>query len=120
MHSNSSPEVRLFTDHQHDLIEALSKNPWEISNILLKEGLISSTVLDKMKVQVYTHHYKAILLVEALQEKIRRDPQMFGRLLDILSRCRLSETLVSNLQKLHHARGRYQRINSKCACVEIQ
>ena len=109
MHSNSSPEVRLFTDHQHDLIEALSKNPWEISNILLKEGLISSTVLDKMKVQVYTHHYKAILLVEALQEKIRSDPQMFGQLLDILSRCRLSETLVSNLRKLHRARGRYTR-----------
>lgn len=107
MQSHNSPEDKLFTDHRHDLIKALSKNPWEIANTLLKEGLISPNVVDKIKIQVYTHNYKATLLVEGLQEKVRScEPQTFNRLLDILSTCGLSETLVSNLRKCHAARGR--------------
>ena len=46
MHSsNNSPEVKLFADHRHDLIETLVKNPWEIANTLLKEGLVSAWLL---------------------------------------------------------------------------
>ena len=39
-------------------------------------------VMNKIKIQVYTHNYKAKLLVEALQEKIRHDPHKFDRLFD--------------------------------------
>ena len=106
MQSNNSPEDKLFIEHRHDLIKVLSKNPWETANILLKEGLISSTTMDKIKIQVYTHNYKAGLLVEAIQGKIGCDSQLFGQLVDTLSMCGLSETLVSNLRECHHARGK--------------
>ena len=106
MHSsNNSPEVKLFADHRHDLIETLAKNPWEISNTLLKEGLVSLAVMDKIKIQVYTHNYKAKLLVEALQEKIRHDPHKFDRLIDVLSTSGFSEDLVRDLRKRHHTKG---------------
>ena len=110
MQSKYSPEDELFINHRHDLIKTLTKNPWEIANTLLMEGLISLTVMHKIKIQVYTHSYKASLLVKGLQEKLRGcDPQMFHQLLDILSTYGLSEALVSNLRKCHHARGKVVR-----------
>lgn len=107
MHSNNSSEVKLFTDHRQDLIETLAKNPWMNATTLLKEGLISLTVMDKIKVQVYTHNYKAKLLVDALQEKIRHDSHKinFDQLLDFLSKCGFNESIISNLRKLRHAKG---------------
>ena len=111
MHSNNSPEViKLFTDHHHDLIETLVKNPWEIGNTLLKEGLISSAVMDKIKVQVYTHSYKAKLLVDALQEKISCDPCYFDQLLDVLSAYGFRKSIISNLRRVHHSKGRHLRL----------
>ena len=108
MHSsNNSPEVKLFADHRHDLIETLAKNPWEISNTLVKEGLVSSIIMDKIKIQVYTHNYKAKLLVEALQKKMKCDPCYFDRLLDILSTRGFSESLISDLRKHHHTKGKH-------------
>ena len=119
MHSNNSPEDMLFIDHRQDLIKALSKNPWETANTLLKEGLISLTTMDRIKIQVYTHSYKASLLVEAIQGKIRCDSQLFGRLVDTLSMCGLNETLVSNLHKCHHARGKITEVTRWKVCVLI-
>ena len=110
MQSNYSPEDELFINNRHDLIKTLTKNPWEIANTLLMKGLISLTVMHKIKIQVYTHSYKASLLVEDLQKKFRgRDPQAFHQLLDILSTYGLREALVSNLRKYHHTRGKVVR-----------
>ena len=115
MQSKYSPVDELFINHRHDLIKTLTKNPWEIASTLLMEGLISLTVMHKIKIQVYTHSYKASLLMKDLQEKLRGcDPQMFHQLLDILLTYGLSEALVSNLRKYHHARGKVVR---ECTCA---
>lgn len=108
MDSNDSSEVRILTEHCHDVTEALCKSPWKVGSILLSEELIPSSVMDKMNIQVYTHQYKAELLFEAIQKKILDDPKSFSRLLDIFSTCGLNETLVSKLRMLHHhSKGMY-------------
>lgn len=111
MSSNDTPELKHFTKHHDDLTEALSKNPWQVANVLWKEGFISSITMDSIKIQVYTHNYKAELLFKALCAKIRRDPLDFHRLLDVLFACGLSEALISNLRLVHHSKGKYVAIH---------
>ena len=75
--------------------------------------------MDRIKIQVYTHSYKANLLFEDLQEKIKEDVQSFHRLLEVFSENGFNLDLVNKLKHtLQQSKGMKIMLRS-CTCKQL-
>ena len=105
--ASGSNEHKVFTEHQNDIKVTLTQNPLRVANILLEEKLIPSSVMNKIKIQVFTHDYKAKLLFEAVEEEIKMDSQKFQQFLEVFSTHELNPDLVTTLRKVYQTEGKY-------------
>ena len=97
MASNSSPEVNAITIRTRDLMLALSNEPLGVAGILLGKGFISGEIMSKMLIVSYTSTEKAIILIEAVRNKIELAPSKFTELLEILSEVACAKEAVESL-----------------------
>ena len=98
MAANLSPEVKAITMRTHDLMVALSNEPLGVAGLLLSKNFISGEIMSKMLVLAYTPKEKAVILMEAVRNKIELAPSKFSKLLDILSEMTCAKEVVENLR----------------------
>ena len=104
MVSNPSPEVKSILVRTHDLMTALSNEPLGVAGILLSKGFISSEIMSKMLVVSYTPTEKAIILIEAVRNKIELTPSKFTELLEILSEQTCAKEVVESLRSTYQCK----------------
>ena len=103
MASNQSPEVNAITIRTPDLMLALSNEPLGVAGILLGKGFISAEIMSKMQVVSYTSTEKAIILIEAVRNKIELAPSKFTELLEILSEVAYTKEVVESLRSTYQS-----------------
>ena len=103
MASNPSPEVQSILNRTHELMTALSNEPLSVAGILLSKGFISGEIMSKMLVVSYTPTEKAIILIEAMRNKIELAPSKFTELLEILSEQTCAKEVVESLHSTYQS-----------------
>ena len=81
----SPPAVESIGDLTHKMALSFTNDAVNISLKLLSRRLISDDIQDKMLVVSNTPIEKAAILVRAVKNTIRRSPEKFEDLLDVLS-----------------------------------
>ena len=103
MAANPSPEVKAITMRTHDLMIALSSEPLGVAGMLLSKGFISGEIMSKMLVISYIPTEKAIILIEAVRNKIELVPTKFTEFLEILSEVTCAKEVVETLCSTHQS-----------------
>lgn len=80
----SPPAVQSIGNLTYKIALSFKNDAVEISLKLLSKGLISEDIQERMLLFSYTSIEKAALLVKAVKDTIRRSPEKFENLLDIL------------------------------------
>ena len=98
----------------HDkLVTALATDYLTIAGALLARGFVSEEIPAKMLLPSSTPIEKATILITAVRERIKIDPQQFPVLLNILSEHVSMECMVKLLQSAYQGEILY------CACNEL-
>ena len=103
MASNPSPEVKAILIRTHDLMTALSNEPLGVAGILLSKGFVSGEIMSKMLVVSYTPAEKAVILIEAVRNKVELAPSKFPELLEILSEVTCTKEVVESLRSTYQS-----------------
>jgi hypothetical protein len=85
MASPSPPAVQSIRKLTHEIILSFQNDILDISSRLLGKELISDDIQEEMLLGYHTSKKKAAILVEAVKNTIRGNPEMFEDLLNILS-----------------------------------
>ena len=90
----SPPAVQSIGKLAHEMVLSFKYDATDISVRLWSRGLISDDTQERILfVSNYTPTDKAAILVKAVKDTMRRSPESFEDLLDVLSEC--SDTIVS-------------------------
>ena len=81
----SPPAVQSVGKLTHKIALSFRNDPVDISLRLLSKRLISDDIQDRMLIASHTPTEKAAILVQAVKSTLRRSPEKFEDLLQILS-----------------------------------